>query len=101
MATIASEGGARELAYTVNDVRDALRHDYFGVVELEPLVRVSLADFRLNDKVNARDLLGVGLIDETWLAKLPLTSRHGSRNCSIRRTGELMERFRMPPGTTA
>jgi hypothetical protein len=41
------------------------------VINLEPLVRMKLASFRLLDKVNLRDLLDVALIDPTWLPRFP------------------------------
>lgn len=36
---------------------------------LEALVRMKLTSYRLKDRVHLQDLIGVGLIDETWPAK--------------------------------
>lgn len=43
----------------------------FRLVTLEALVRMKLAAFRDKDRVHLRDLLGVGLIDAGWLARVP------------------------------
>jgi hypothetical protein len=43
----------------------------FRVVSLDALVRMKLTSFRRKDQVHLLDLLGVGLIDRSWLAKLP------------------------------
>jgi hypothetical protein len=42
-----------------------------GVLALESLVRMKLTSFRLKDRVHIRDMIDVGLIDETWLSRLP------------------------------
>lgn len=43
----------------------------FRVVPLEQLVRMMLLSNRRKDQVHLEDMLGVGLIDATWLTKLP------------------------------
>jgi hypothetical protein len=43
----------------------------FRVLHLEPLVRMKLTSFRLKDRVHILDLIGVGLIDASWLDRLP------------------------------
>jgi len=43
----------------------------FRVLTFESLVRMKLLANRDKDKTHVRDLIGVGLIDQTWLAKLP------------------------------
>ncbi len=57
--------------FAATDLAQATRCDQFRIVPFESLVRVSLETFRINDKVNVRDAIDVGLIDETWLARLP------------------------------
>ncbi|MHB1560277.1 MAG: hypothetical protein ACYC61_22730 [Isosphaeraceae bacterium] len=49
----------------------------FRVVSLESLVRMKLTSFRDKDRTHLRDMIEVGLIDESWLARLPepLTGR--------------------------
>src|SRR5215470_1707998 len=53
------------------DVTESEPAEQFRVLSLEPLVRIKLTAFRDKDKVHVRDLIDVGLVDETWLAKLP------------------------------
>ncbi len=43
----------------------------FPVPTLDALVRMKLTSFRLTDRVHLLDLLAVGLIDESWPARLP------------------------------
>jgi hypothetical protein len=43
----------------------------FRVVTLEALVHMKLVSNRDKDRTHVRDLVGVGLIDRRWLAKLP------------------------------
>jgi hypothetical protein len=44
----------------------------FRVLSLEPLVKMKLTSNRRKDQVHIQDLIGVNLIDETWLDRLPL-----------------------------
>jgi hypothetical protein len=41
------------------------------VLSLEALVRINLTAFRDKDRVHVRDLIEVGLVDSTWLSKVP------------------------------
>jgi hypothetical protein len=43
----------------------------FRVVTLEALVQMKLLSNRDKDRTHVRDLVGVGLVDQSWLAKLP------------------------------
>jgi hypothetical protein len=43
----------------------------FRVITLEALVHMKLLSNRRKDQVHVEDLIGVGLIDRGWLAKLP------------------------------
>ena len=43
----------------------------FQVISLEPLVRMKLVANRRKDQVHIGDMIEVGLIDESWLEKLP------------------------------
>jgi hypothetical protein len=43
----------------------------FRVILLESLIRMKLLANRDKDKTHIRDMIGVGLIDRTWLAKYP------------------------------
>jgi hypothetical protein len=53
------------------DVIESEESESFRVLRLDALVRMKLTSFRDKDRTHLRDLLGVGLIDETWRAKLP------------------------------
>ncbi len=46
---------------------------FFRVLSLEALVRMKLTSFRDKDRMHLRDLLEVGLIDETWRGRFPPT----------------------------
>lgn len=43
----------------------------FELVPLQDLVRMKLISFRDKDRMHLRDLLSVGLIDESWLLRFP------------------------------
>jgi hypothetical protein len=43
----------------------------FRVVALESLLRMKLTSFRDKDRTHIRDMIDVGLVDETWLSRLP------------------------------
>jgi hypothetical protein len=53
------------------DVTEAERADQFRVLTLEALVQIKLTAFRDKDRTHLRDLLDVGLIDETWTSRFP------------------------------
>jgi hypothetical protein len=40
-------------------------------IDLEPLVRMKLASYRLNDRIHLLDMIDVGLIDATWPGRFP------------------------------
>lgn len=43
----------------------------FPVIALESLVRMKLISNRDKDRTHLRDLIGVGLVDRSWLGRLP------------------------------
>jgi len=53
------------------DVADSEATGLGRVVSLEALVKMKLTSFRDKDRMHLRDLLGVGLIDASWCARLP------------------------------
>jgi hypothetical protein len=67
----ASEPERPNYSYPTPDVIDSERGQGFQVLCLDPLVRMSLTSFRSEDGMLLRDMLDVGLLDESWLAKLP------------------------------
>jgi hypothetical protein len=60
-----------EYAYPAVDVEQSEPTGQFRVVSLESLVRMKLTSFRDKDRTHLRDLLDVGLIDASWLPRLP------------------------------
>lgn len=60
-----------EYALPAPDLVESEASDSFRVVNLAALVRMKLTSFRDKDRMHLRDLIGVGLIDETWPAQLP------------------------------
>jgi hypothetical protein len=52
-------------------VNDSEQADNFRVLSLEALVRIKLTAFRDKDRTHLRDMLDVGLIDQSWTEKVP------------------------------
>ena len=53
------------------DIEPAARANDFQTIALESLVRMKLNAFRDKDRVHLRDMISLGMIDETWLEKYP------------------------------
>lgn len=53
------------------DVTEIVEATSFKIVSLEALVQIKLTAYRDKDRTHLRDLLEVGLIDATWVEKLP------------------------------
>jgi hypothetical protein len=53
------------------DVAESEATESFRLVSLEALVRMKLTAFRDKDRTHLRDLIGVGLVDGSWCARLP------------------------------
>ncbi len=53
------------------DPSESAPSEVFRVLQLEALVRMKLTSFCDKDRTDLRDILDVGLIDETWLQRLP------------------------------
>jgi hypothetical protein len=66
----AGEKVREEYTAPAPDVAESEMADNYRVVGLEPLVRMKLTSFRDKDRTHLRDLLGVGLIDSSWLGRL-------------------------------
>jgi hypothetical protein len=60
-----------EYATPAPDVSESVKPEHFRLLALESLVRMKLTSFRRKDQVHLLDMLGVGLIDATWPARLP------------------------------
>lgn len=57
--------------HTLPDLVESERASEFQVANLEALVRMKLIAYRLKDRVHLLDMIGVGLLDTTWPARLP------------------------------
>jgi hypothetical protein len=53
------------------EVTDSERTERYQLVLLEPLVYMKLNSFRTKDQMHLRDMLSVGLIDQSWTPRLP------------------------------
>jgi hypothetical protein len=54
------------------DVIETEPAESFRVLRLGALVRMKLTSFRDKDRTHLRDMISVGLVDESWGTKLPL-----------------------------
>lgn len=53
------------------DVTESEPTPKYKVLSLQPLVQIKLTAFRDKDRTHLRDLIDVGLIDQTWPARFP------------------------------
>ena len=56
---------------TLPDLCESERGIDFRVVSIEALLRMKLMAWRDKDRTHIRDMIGVGLIDASWPARLP------------------------------
>lgn len=57
------------------DVSESEETGDFQLLTLAALVRMKLTSFRDKDRVHLRDLIGVGLVDNSWLQRVPTALR--------------------------
>ena len=57
------------------DVSESEKTEAFQLVSLDALVRMKLTSFRDRDRVHLRDLIDVGLVDQTWPGRVPASLR--------------------------
>jgi hypothetical protein len=67
----ASEKVRTDSVWPSPDVAESERAPAFHLLSLEALVRMKLTSFRLKDQVHLQDMLAVGLIDKSWLGRVP------------------------------
>ncbi len=67
----AGEKVRRDDDYKLPEIEESERSVEFQVVNLEALLLMKLTSYRLKDRVHILDMIGVGLIDATWPARLP------------------------------
>ncbi len=53
------------------DVAESSDMGLFCVINLDALVRIKLTAYRRKDQVHLLDMIGVGLIDQSWTERLP------------------------------
>jgi hypothetical protein len=54
------------------DVTDSIAAESYRVVSLEALVTIKLTAYHDKDRTHLRDMLDAGLIDASWVARLPV-----------------------------
>lgn len=57
---------------TTPEVGESEQLESVRVISQSALVRMQLASFRLNDRVNLRDMIDVGLVDASWVSRFPV-----------------------------
>ena len=60
-----------DYAMPAPDVIESEPGETFRVLRLDAFVRMKLTSFRDKDRTHLRDLISVGLVDESWRLKLP------------------------------
>ena len=60
-----------EYVMPVPEISDAVSDKGIRLMMLESLVQMKLTSFRRKDQVHLLDLIDVGLVDESWLDRLP------------------------------
>jgi hypothetical protein len=60
-----------EYAVPTPDISETEAGEHFRVINLEALLRMKLTSFRLKDQVHIQDMIGVGLIDASWVSRYP------------------------------
>ena len=68
---MADEKVRQEYVLPAPDVTESESAEGFTALSLEPLVKMKLTSFRRKDQVHILDLIGVGLVDRSWLEVLP------------------------------
>lgn len=67
----AGEKVRKEYALAAPDVDDSKTISAIRALNLEALVRMKLTSFRRKDQVHVQDMIGVGLLDQSWVSQLP------------------------------
>jgi hypothetical protein len=67
----AGEKVRKEYTEPAPDLTATEQHESHKLLALEPLVVMKLTSFRRKDQVHLLDMIEVGLVDATWLSRLP------------------------------
>ncbi len=68
----AGERVRAEYALAAPDEHESVTVAGFRLITLEALVRMKLTSYRDKDRVHVRDLISVGLVDDSWLERFPI-----------------------------
>lgn len=71
----AAEKVRPDYAMPAPDVSESEETETFRLLSLNALVTMKLTSFRDKDRVHLRDLIEVGLVDASWLQRLPAVLR--------------------------
>ena len=71
----ASEKVRADYAAPVPDVAESEETETFRLLSLDALVRMKLTSFCDKDRVHLRDLMDVGLVNASWLERVPVSLR--------------------------
>ena len=55
----------------VADIDNA--HSDFRLIDLEALITMKLTSYRDKDRVHLRDMMEIGMLDESWLTRVPIS----------------------------
>ena len=67
----AGEKVRKEYSTPAPDVGEFKTTPTCRVLNLDALVRMKLTSYRDKDRMHVRDLIGVGLVDASWVPRLP------------------------------
>jgi hypothetical protein len=67
----AGEKVRQEYTEPAPDLAEIEQHGKHKLLALEPLVVMKLTSFRLKDRVHLLDMIEVGIVDDSWLPRLP------------------------------
>jgi hypothetical protein len=71
----AAEKARADYAAPVPDVSESEATETFRLLSLDALVRMKLTSFCDKDRVHLRDLMDAGLVDTSWLERVPAALR--------------------------
>ena len=57
----------------VADIDDT--HSDFRLIDLDALITMKLTSYRDKDRVHLRDMMEIGMLDESWLPRVPISLR--------------------------
>ena len=71
----AAEKARADYTAPVPDVSESEATETFRLLSLDALVRMKLTSFCDKDRVHLRDLMDAGLVDTSWLERVPAALR--------------------------